>query len=191
MAPAVPAKPPHIMIPTAVQILRSGALGVGETHTEPNARLLVKRLFELREVSRFFVEMAPWSAEMLSEVQAKMAAGKTREAQTIARSIAFYESKENAYPRLGDLIYLAIAWKVEVILADPLINLSPSMGNVYRRNVKTAEVFKKALGGALANSAKAKGSLLLFGSDHFQGHKSLQNLLPGLRWITMSGRAAT
>ncbi len=189
--PDVPPKPARLCLPHAVTFLRQGALGIGETHTEVHGRQLVKRLLELRVVRRLFIELPTYGtlqAAKVEEARQALAMGNKRLAQTLARSVGAYETGANAEPRLGDLVYLALAWNIPVVIADPKSGLGHSDSAVRRRNRATAEVYANETETVRGDGARAVGSLLLFGSDHFRGRESLTELIPGLKWICTSGR---
>ena len=197
MAPPIPPKSAVVCLPFASASLMDGALGIGENHTEPNGRELVKLLLKRGaaglgpRVTNLFLELSSYGGtrdKILAEAAEKMQAGDRDRARFLAEALAVEESRSYASPRLGALLYLGLKHGATVHLADPMIGSGFSVTAVKRRNAATADYFKRVLSTDRGDSPASVGSLLLFGADHFKLGGGIQKLLPGLAWIFTCGR---
>lgn len=170
----------------AAFLLLEGALGVGETHTETAGRELVRQLLKQDRVKNFFLELPGYAQPNLDRLRRAVSGNNKQEAYIGAYGMSVSELPQHASPSLGELARTALRHGTNVFLADPLSYKGSTDRALVLRNKKTAEVFKETLGVRDAYDLKAKGSLLLFGSDHFRQNWSLCLMIKGLRWVNTS-----
>ena len=177
----------------APDVLMNGALGVGESHDNPEGRELVRDLIQAGLVTTLFLEFGSYNNNTIEKAVGEFEDRRSVDAMMTTLALSFQESgisREESpegltfvRPGLGELAFLAIKRGVRVVCADPKINRGWSDPALRMRNVATAKVVAQTLDCVEFGGVDAAGALLLFGSDHFRGSTGLNIILPGLRWV--------
>lgn len=175
---------PEIEKSLAVQVIREGALGIGEDHTKPDGRNLAIELIEGGYVKKLFLEFPPlddW-VSMLEKATEKAPQGVDAVRGRIGFGVIFHCSVA-----IEQVAAVAIVHGATVHLVDHKVAMNPTRngttGGMKMRNITIAQGVMGATGTQSACEADAIGSLLLFGGAHFEGAASIVAFYQDLRWV--------
>ncbi len=159
-------------------LLNSGPIGIGEAHTQPDAREFIEHLIDLGIVKRLFVEYPTgWQPRMNN---LKTAITATPPNNNLATQIVqnFVYSQQffcQTYP-LPVLFAYALSKGVDVWCADHWVG-----GGAAR--FRTRHQMVQATFQRETQNDGPEGSIILFGSHHFDDvNNPLENYIPGLQY---------
>jgi hypothetical protein len=161
----------------AAHALNVGAIGLGEEHTEPDARSFAIELIKTGLVRFLMVELAPGTYQ--AQVDA-----------AVQRGGGLHLVTKNRCPvSLHDVINTAIAAGVPVHCVDSKWANHRDAHQPAKLKVRNREVgqnFQGITGAHQADAPGAQGCLILFGGAHFEGPDAIQTHIPNLH-ICMAG----
>ncbi|MBI3229083.1 MAG: hypothetical protein HYZ45_02520 [Burkholderiales bacterium] len=157
--------------------LATKAIGLGEHHDSPNARLVIDEWIKVGIVTDLVLELSePWDDEgVMSPDYLGVVSGLDKK-------------WNNPYP-LNKLIRVACEAKVNVHCWDPgdSYKIKDMNQNVANRNSVIASKFREHFGRGRYAVTQAPGWVILMGADHFaKGEQPLSSLLLGLVWADLS-----
>jgi hypothetical protein len=166
--------------------LETGALGIGEEHTQPAGRQLAIELIDSGLVTNLFVEFAQEQFRYALQA-AQKAVGQGRDIEEVARLAPNSNLFKNRIP-LGRVIAMALLAHIPVHLADHYI--MASYPNDFRRRHTTIKNTFRAVTNQQQDPPYAIGEncigcLLLWGGKHFEGNQQMDRYIIGLPFIMM------
>lgn len=164
----------EVNLHVAAQHLLTGPVGVGEDHTNPQGRLFVLHLLQMRArpVENLFVEVRDWGNSLITDAVRRFRGGGNQ--GEVESTLAGIPEQYSCYVTLRTVIAFAIRRGVWVYCVDG------GGRAVTARNSFISAQFRRKTN----NYGRTARSLLLIGGDHFDGATpNLQTLIPELLYL--------